>query len=266
MTVTLIGDCHAAADDLRVLLQAPALQTGRLVFLGDYIDGVATRAGTLQPAPLDPLGVLDIVMAQVADHGDVALLGNHDDFWVQTAAGDDLSYQTWRLNGGAKTWRQLGIHSSNLAAVKAALTHDPLRRYTAFLQQLPLFWATPELLAIHAGLDWDRPLSAQARDDLLWIRDDYYFDRPGHWHRNLTNQVIITGHTPVQTLRDDGYGMITMQADAHDTPRYLIDAGSRSGAANGGIFALTLAADGTVLAKTWVINGRVVDGNLPHFK
>lgn len=55
-----------------------------------------------------------------------------------------------------------------------------------------------------------------------------------------------------------------MQADPQDTPRYLIDAGSRSGAANGGIFALTLSETGDVLAKNWVIKQQLLDGNLPH--
>lgn len=264
MTYTFIGDIHSAADDLDVLLHASDLQNSRLIFLGDYADGLAFRTGTEQPSLIAPLDALDLIMERVNHHGDVALLGNHDDFWVQTARGDDLSYQTWRLNGGAKTWRKLGIHSSNPAVVATALNAEPLRRYTEFLARLPLTWERPHLLAVHAGLNWDYPLAQQVRDDLMWIRDDYYFDHHHKWHRNLTNKVIVTGHTPVQALTTTGYGFVKMQADAQDTPRYLIDAGSRSGAANGGIFALTLTETGEVVAMNWVIEGQLYDGTAPH--
>lgn len=263
MKTTFIGDIHSAVDDLQVLLRAPEIQDSRLVFLGDYIDGRSERAGTNQPDTLDPLKVLDILMDRVTTHGDVALLGNHDDFWLQTAYGDSLSYQTWRLNGDANTWRRLGIHSSNEIIVADALKQAPLARYTRFLAQLPLIWETDHLLAVHAGLDWDYPLDQQSRDNLMWIRDDYYFAADRTWHRNLIDKVIVTGHTPVQALTHTGYGFLKMQADAQDTPRYLIDAGSRSGAANGGIFALTLNETGTVVAKNWVVKHRLLAGDTP---
>ncbi|WP_087716348.1 metallophosphoesterase [Levilactobacillus brevis] len=258
MTYIFIGDIHSAADDLAVLLQAPTLQDSRLIFLGDYIDGSGSRAGTTEPALLDTRAVLDMVMNRVDHYQDVALLGNHDDFWLQTARGDDLSFQTWHLNGGAKSWRQLGIHSSNPLVVAKALNQAPLVKYTKFFARLPLTWSTDHLLAVHAGIDWDYPLNRQVRDDLMWIRDPYYFDTDRSWHRNSTGKVIVTGHTPVQTMPHANYGCVKMQADTQDTPRYLIDAGSRSGAADGGIFALTLAETGAVIAKSWVINRKLV--------
>lgn len=264
MNYTFIGDIHSAADDLELLLKAPALQNSRLIFLGDYIDGRPSRIGTKKVDSLNPLAVLDMIMVRVKEHGDVALLGNHDDFWLQTAKGDDLSYQTWRLNGGARTWRRLGLKSNSPLVIADALKQAPLLRYTQFLSQLPITWMNANILAVHAGIDWQRPLDQQVRDDMLWIRDDYYFDKGGTWHHNLVNKVIVTGHTPVQVLKDDGYGYIKMQADEKDIPRYLIDAGSRSGAKNGGIFALTLSKTGEVIAKNLVVSGRLMDGNQPY--
>lgn len=260
---TFIGDIHSAADDLSVLLHAESLQNSRLVFLGDYLDGKSTRIGTSQTDSIEPLAVLDLVMERVHKHNDIALLGNHDDFWIQTAYGDDLSYQTWRLNGGTKTWRKLGIHSSNPIVVADALRQEPLVQYTNFLSQLPLTWSNDFMLAVHAGVNWAYPLNQQIRDDLLWIRDDYYYSHDRFWHPNETNKVIITGHTPVQTIEDNGYGYIKMQADGQDRPRYLIDAGSRSGARNGGIFALTLSETGEMVAKNWVVNQHLFDGDKP---
>jgi len=262
---TFIGDIHSAADDLEVLLRAVDLQDSRLIFLGDYIDGLSTRDGTQRNDTLEPLKVLDIIINRVNDHDDIALLGNHDDFWLQTAYGDNLSYQTWRLNGGKSTWRRLGIYSNSPISIADSLNKEPLNRYTKFLAQLSLKWSTEYLLAVHAGINWEYPLNQQVRDDLLWIRDEYYFSQNKTWHNNMTKQIIVTGHTPVQTMADNGYGFIKMQAGAQDTPRYLIDAGSRSGAKNGGIFALTLSDKGEVVAKNWVINQQLLDGNTPCF-
>ena len=76
------------------------------------------------------------------------------------------------------------------------------------------------------------------------------------YHANDTHQVIVTGHTPVQTLIRDRT-LLKMQHDPADTPRYLIDGGSRSGVATAGITALTLSETGAFLAACTVINGQL---------
>ncbi|MCT3310636.1 metallophosphoesterase [Lactiplantibacillus pentosus] len=259
---TFIGDIHSAADDLAVLLADTSITQTRLIFLGDYIDGTAGRhLGHLtQPAPLDPLGVIAQVQQRVRDYGDVALCGNHDDFWVQTAHGDDEAAATWVLNGGHRTWRKLGIYTSNLNTVRRALNQEPLLAATKFLASLPMIWQQGHLVAMHAGVDWRWPLAQQTRDTLLWIRDDYYFDGGGQPHRNLFDRVLVTGHTPVQSFENPQMGYVKLQADAEDTPRYVIDGGSRSGLFDGGICALTLTTQGKVARMKRVINRKIYDG------
>ncbi|KIS02790.1 metallophosphoesterase family protein [Paucilactobacillus wasatchensis] len=266
MNYTFVGDIHSASDDLSALLSDPFIEGTRLVFLGDYIDGIATRHESAHDKPqlINPLRVLEIVMDRVNNHGDTAILGNHDDFWIETARGNDLAYQTWRINGGAHTWRKLGIHSSNSIVVADSLNHEPLKKYTRFLETLPLIWKNEHILAVHAGVNWEYSFKEQTKDDLMWIRDKYYFDNSSNWHHNDLGKVIVTGHTPVQTIANDGRGYFKMQSDEDDIPRYLIDAGSRSGASNGGIFALTLDEQGNEVSKRWVINGNVFDGDKTH--
>ncbi|GAB1229651.1 metallophosphoesterase [Lactiplantibacillus plantarum] len=262
---TFIGDIHSAADDLAVLLADPEVTATRLIFLGDYIDGTAARyfGHATESAPLAPLKVLTMVRKRVWEYGDVALLGNHDEFWLRTAHGDDNATATWVLNGGHRTWRKLGIYSSNPNHVRRALNGALLKPDTDFLAHLPLMWQHGRLLAMHAGVNWQYPLTQQTTTDLLWIRDDYYDDfttGSNRWHRNLFNKVIITGHTPVQTLTGSHTGYLKMQADAQDVPRYLIDAGSRSGLFDGGICALTLTVDGEFVRAKRVIKGHRYDG------
>lgn len=262
---TFIGDIHSAADDLAVLLADPEIAATRLIFLGDYIDGTAARyfGHYTESASLAPLKVLAMISERVRQAGDVALLGNHDAFWLRTAHGDDSATATWVLNGGHRTWRKLGIYSSNSEHVRRALNGVLLKPYTDFLAHLPLMWQQGRLLAMHAGVNWQYPLTQQSPNDLLWIRDNYYddFTTVGHrWHRNLFNKVMVTGHTPVQTFAGSHLGYLKMQADAQDVPRYLIDAGSRSGRFDGGIGALTLTADGEFVRAKRVIKSHVYDG------
>ncbi|GEO69081.1 metallophosphoesterase [Levilactobacillus acidifarinae] len=267
---TFVGDVHGAASDLRVLLTDPVVAASRLIFLGDYIDGRTTRrfSDHVESVLRDPLGVLTLIKERVTQHGDVALLGNHDDFWLQTARRDDLTYQTWKINHGVQTWRQLGIHSTRLNRVSAALNHEPLRQFTEFLAQCPLTWETDHLFAVHAGIDWHRSVNDQCRDDLLWIRGDYYFRDDAHrdlgWHPNDLGKVMVTGHTPVQTLQGPGKaGYLKLQANDHDVPRYLIDAGSHTDAYDGGVLALTLTPGGQLVQAVRAVKQRLYSGTQP---
>lgn len=263
---TFIGDIHSALDDLKVLINDSIIQKSKIVFLGDYIDGMSERrfSDRVEHMQLDPLGVLDLVMDRVQRYDDVALLGNHDDFWIQTARKNAVAYDTWKLNGGKSTWRKLGIQSTSLSMVAKALNQESLKKYTNFLDGLPLTWSNSSILAVHGGIYWGNNLAKQTRDDLIWIRDEYYFnykDQPTNWHHNDLNKVIVTGHTPVQTIEGTGIGYIKMQSNSTDVPRYLIDSGSRSGVFDGGIFALTLDHDGKVVQKKRIIKGKMYDGD-----
>lgn len=264
--ITFVGDIHSAADDLRVLLTDPTIRHSRLIFVGDYIDGQDQRrfSNHVEHTQLDPLGVLDILMTRVTRYGDVALLGNHDELWVETARKNATDYKLWRHKSGHQLAQQLGIHATKLSAVAAALHEKPLRKYTDFLASLPLTWENDTLFAVHAGLNWHRTLQRQRTKDLLDIRGPYFYQnaaKPTKWHKNRLGKIIITGHTPVQKLCATGYGYLKMQANDHDTPRYLINGGSRSKRFDSGISALTLTSSGRFVQEKRVIKGHLYDGH-----
>lgn len=242
--LTFIGDIHGAADNLTVLLSDPIIADSQIIFLGDYIDGLNERkfSDHVEYSAVDPIQTLAIIRERVLEHHDIALLGNHEDFWIQTARRNDFIARTWQANGGLATWPKLGITKKDLVTIAQALNQPPLQQYTDFLSQLPIIWQNESILAVHVGICWENDLAKQHRDDLLWIRNDYFFADGrwrGTWHENELGRIIVTGHTPVQTIVGPGYGYLEMKARVHDTPRYLIDSGSRSGAYDGGIFALS---------------------------
>lgn len=108
MQYTFIGDIHSAYDDLAVLIKHLDQPNNKFIFIGDYIDGLPVQHFKFgdESRLIEPLKVLDLLMDRVNNHGDIALLGNHDDFWLGTANGNQLDYETWKLNGGNQTWKK----------------------------------------------------------------------------------------------------------------------------------------------------------------
>lgn len=255
---TFVGDIHSASDDLEVLLNDPIINQSKIIFIGDYIDGNDTDEKGRSKL-IDPIGVLDIVMKRVIQHGDVALLGNHEDFWLQTSYGDGRNYQVWKSNGGVQTWKKLDIRGTMLPVVANQLNENPLKRYTDFIKNLPLTWENDNILAVHAGINWGYPLEEQARYDLLWIRKGYLTDDENKWHKNELNKIIVTGHTPVQSLQGAIGSFIRIQANEDDTIRYLIDSGSRSRVLDGGILGLTLDENGNEVQVKKVVDTQIHD-------
>ncbi|MDR3190718.1 MAG: metallophosphoesterase [Lactobacillaceae bacterium] len=243
------------------------------VFLGDYFDDFGKT---------QPLQVLDYIRDKVENHNGIALLGNHDDFWLQTVAGDERGYRNWRRNGGTQTWEDLGIRDTSFTGVREFILAN-LSDYTEFLASLPLTYSDAHRIYVHAGLNWQYPLSEQTREDLLWIRNDYYYTlemnqimnkyhfnalfqavgqtitstdyasfRESPFHVNTTGKVIVSGHTPTYLITGDlAMPIVKMQHDSLDVPRYVIDGGSpyRSSAPEG-INLLGLDDEGNEILNT----------------
>ncbi|MEL6316854.1 MAG: serine/threonine protein phosphatase, partial [Pseudomonadota bacterium] len=65
-----------------------------------------------------------------------------------------------------------------------------------FLNNLPLFHETPDIIFVHAGIRPGLELYEQIEDDLLWIRRPFLdpAEDPGHpWPFGRT---VVHGHTP----------------------------------------------------------------------
>ncbi|MDR3241059.1 MAG: metallophosphoesterase [Lactobacillaceae bacterium] len=263
----IISDIHGNFTDLQAM---DDYLTDDMVpvFLGDYIDDFG---------PTQPLQVLDYIRDKVENHHGIALLGNHDNFWLQTADGDYDAYAGWKRNGGKYTWTTLGIDNKSFAGVREFLNTE-LSDYTEFLRQLPLTYSDENRFYVHAGINWEHALNEQSRRDLLWIRGDYYYTKElaqylqrfnllGLWqvvgkalhgddiitmqqppyHRNDLGKVIVTGHTPTFLITgNDSMPIVKMQHDENDVPRYVIDGGSPARTESpAGINLLGLNDDGT---------------------
>ena len=188
-----IGDIHGRADLLRRmhrLIQDDAAAQPRerhvIVYLGDYIDR----------GP-DSAEVIDLLIeSPVPGCQAVHLLGNHEDsmlrFLDDTEVGSGWLYYgglatlvAYDIDVGEYPWR----NEIEMMRLQSELRRRLPARHRRFLQSLPLNHAEGDYLFVHAGIRPGLPLDRQAREDLLWIRDEFLASPADH------GRVIVHGHT-----------------------------------------------------------------------
>jgi serine/threonine protein phosphatase 1 len=136
-------------------------------------------------------------------------MGNHEEAMLKSLEGDAAILKRWLAVGGAETVASYGLRLPD--------PRDDGRQYTRYLQaalpaqqmrwlrNLPLTAQSGDYFFCHAGIRPGVSLGRQAREDLLWIRDDF-IDDPSHH-----GAVIVHGHTiePTVTIRGNRIGIDT---------------------------------------------------------
>ena len=172
-----IGDIHGRLDLLTAMiariradLAARPHPHPLVVFLGDYIDrGPEVR------------GVVEALIALAADPLPTRfLLGNHDSY-VRAYLDDpdwyDRTYHWLHENmGGNATLASYGVPGASWGrpeATRAAFAAAFPAEHMAFIDACELMIPLGGYLFVHAGIRPGVPLEAQARDDLIWIREPF---------------------------------------------------------------------------------------------
>lgn len=174
-----IGDVHGSLEKLRSLIAACEEDAaGReiiFVFLGDYIDRGSESAG-----------VVRFVLSLQQDMGEriITLKGNHE-AWALEILDGTMPAGPWLLNGGAETLESYGARD----------VEDLPRAHLDWMRSLRLTYDDGRRFFVHAGVDPQRPLSAQEESALLWIRDPFLDDERDY------GRLVVHGHTPLRTGR-----------------------------------------------------------------
>ena len=138
-------------------------------------------------------------------------MGNHEDLMLSYYANpDDPSGRfNWEINGAEPTQR--GLYE---------LPPDERVELARWLFTLPLYAQTEvngrRYLLVHAGIDptrierdgvetWDEEaidnlVANQYRDDLMWIREDFWGWPTGLLNERGEGPIVIAGHTPTRYL------------------------------------------------------------------
>lgn len=171
MRIFAIGDIHGCAEALEKLLGRLPVDWGAdlVIFLGDYIDR----------GP-EPRRVIEKVMElrKLYPERVIALRGNHEWMFLRYLRG--IEPEVFLFNGGEATLR---------AYYREGKLDIP-EEHRIFLEGLPLYYETEDYFFVHAGVRPERPLHNQEEEDLLWIREGFYY-YPGTFPKK-----IVFGHTP----------------------------------------------------------------------
>lgn len=194
--VYAIGDIHGRADlldKLHARIDIHRMQAAECyeieVYLGDYIDrGHQSRE------------VIDRLIRRSLTRNVITLSGNHEGILLDVLNQPAL-FESWARTGGLETLMSYGIAVPNRAnlsdastivdSFREALPSDHLR----FFRTLGDTFECGDFLFVHAGVRPNIPLSEQAREDLLWIRDVFLNSKTNYGY------VIVHGHTPNRSVQ-----------------------------------------------------------------
>lgn len=191
-----VGDIHGRFDlykdlEARILDDARAYRGPVLiVLLGDMIDRGPQSAQLLDHLRTPtPDGITRL-----------CLRGNHEDMFIRVL-NDPAGAADWISWGGAQTLASYGVHPdpeggydfSPTGWRKTLATSIP-QSHRAFLRDMPLCLSLPDWFFSHTGINPDRDIDDQRKDDLVW-GDPTGLD--GHRFA----QCVIHGHVPVDTAR-----------------------------------------------------------------
>lgn len=197
MRLYAIGDVHGQIDKLLAAhmhiardREATGDEDAPVIHLGDLCDrGPNSRA------------VFDFLLAGIeAGAPWRSVRGNHD-WMMQNFLAEDppdevpLSGWIGANMGGAATLASYGVESdgwSGLDGLREAARKAVPEAHVRFLQAMPRFVETGELILVHAGIRPGIPLERQSEDDLYWIRSDFLDDMRDH------GRLVVHGHTPVE--------------------------------------------------------------------
>jgi len=216
MATYCISDIHGCYDEFMQLVNLiqfdPASDT--LYILGDVVD----RGDR-------PIDCLRYIMRTKSVH---LLLGNHEDMM--------LAYYSNPMSERGRSWHR---NSNGTTRAQFDRLSNPKREMILnYLRKRPLYKTVKvgekRFFLSHAGLDILKPFSQQSKDDLIWIREEFYD------FKALNIHTVVFGHTPTVNLHSDEKNCSVWIGSPND--KICID----SGCAWGGALAALRLDDGAV--------------------
>ncbi len=198
--IFVVSDIHGHYDlFIKLLLQIKFNQDDFLYIIGDVCDR--------GPDSLK-------LIFYIQKHPNIVLLKGNHEYMMQEALYygiyyNDFDYPSkalkiWMANGGNMTMENIRnyLHKHKLKHDDYRVVRDAfLKQLYEYLVNLPnyveLKGNNQPYVLVHAGINPRYPLEKQRVQDLLWIRNEFYYARG-----DLTKTYIF-GHTPTILLNED---------------------------------------------------------------
>lgn len=176
----VVGDVHGRADLVELLLELIDAHIGgtgavnpQLVFVGDYID--------LGPDSAETLARMRELTRDYSDNV-VCLMGNHERMMLDFLADPVTRGPRWLRAGGLATLSSFRVDTTRIEDIATARDFERMARdleqampsgLIDWLGNLPLFWQSGNLWAVHAGADPVHPMNRQSARVLLWGHPEF---------------------------------------------------------------------------------------------
>ena len=198
--VYAIGDIHGCLAELRSLhtaikddLARRPVASAVLIHLGDYIDFGPDSAGALELLAAGiPIGGLPTIN----------LMGDHERTALDALAGDNAAATDWLHIGGQAALDSWQVPKDVPRSSWRAFVPDA---HLKFLAALSTEHREGDYLFVHAGIRPGVPLTGQADDDRLGIRQSFLASEQDF------GAIIVHGHStsPSPTIRPNRVGIDT---------------------------------------------------------
>jgi len=208
--VYAIGDIHGRADLLYDLLDQIALDDKTrgaadtmLVFLGDLVDR----------GP-DSAEIVEYTRRLAASNvKTVFLMGNHEELFLLTCAGDQQVGGTFHRAGGRETLLSYGVDPQvyddcDPHEISALADKFVPQEHIDFIESFRDYWVCGDYCFVHAGIRPDVPLEEQTPADMRWIRNEFLTSQIDHGF------MVVHGHTITQDV-DEQYNRIGVDTGAY---------------------------------------------------
>ena len=198
--VYAVGDIHGRLDLLDDLLarmetdeaaREPA--TSSLIFLGDLVDRGPQSAH-----------VVERLLQLRKQRADVRfLLGNHEEIFLLSLAGDVEALRLFCRVGGRETILSYGMSEEEYDGLDFRELSDRLpalipASHRAFLEAFEDVIVLGDYAFVHAGVKPGVPLALQRTEELRWIREPFLS------HRQPFEKFVVHGHTITDAVDDAG--------------------------------------------------------------
>lgn len=207
MSTFVISDIHGEYEQLKTLLAKMNFgEQDKLYVLGDVVD-----RGPEPIRALQFLMRLPNCICLVGNHEFMAYMGMKillkevtDESVRDFAEKDKEELKEWIVNGGTMT-----------IADFAGISREEREEVMEYLENLETYVELEvngqEYLLVHAGLgnfSEEKPMEEYTLDDLIWARTDYGIPY-------YKDKIVITGHTPTQTIPDNPHPDRIYRANNH---------------------------------------------------
>lgn len=203
----VVGDIHGRDKALKEVLKLCKFdnEVDRLIIIGDIVDGGK-----------ETKKVVDIL---VDIPNKVFIIGNHDRWFIDFLDGHDPGYM-WKSQGGIATLKSYGAKpDKDWMGISSGWKHEAPwygaripESHRKFFKSTVKYHVENDMLFVHGGYDWSKPIDQQTEQDLTWDRELFYEMQTRFIFTEPYKKVFI-GHTAIE----DKYPIIKDNIRAIDT-------------------------------------------------